>query len=128
MELAVLVVGVVIMAMGALGMLAPEALLTVARSIVTPVGLWVVAAVRVGLGVLLLMTASLSRVPAVLGVLGVVVLVSGLVTPFLGVERARAIVEWWGALGPAVTRVWAGIAVALGALLVYAVAPRPRAI
>ena len=54
-------------------------------------------------------------------------LVGGLVTPLLGVERARMIVAWWATQGSALLRVWAGVALVFGLFLAYAVAPRtPR--
>jgi hypothetical protein len=60
-------------------------------------------------------------------ILGVSIIVAGLVTPLLGVERARMIVEWWEAQGFAFTRVWAGVALAFGLFLAYAIAARtPR--
>ena len=70
------------------------------------------------------MAAPTSRAPKTLRILGVVIIVAGLVTPLVGVERARMIVEWWAAQGSAFMRVWAGFVFALGLLLAYAVVPR----
>lgn len=52
-----------------------------------------------------------------------VIIVAGLVTPLFGVERARAIVDWWVSHGSAFMRVWGGCALAFGLFLAYAVAP-----
>ena len=122
-----LLVGLFMVAIGMVGVAAPHGLLAVVRSILTPRGLYLVAAVRIVFGVILVLVAPSSRAPRVLRLLGLIMLVAGLTTPFFGVDRARAMLDWWSAEGPAFMRLWAGLAVALGAFVVYAVAPRRRA-
>ena len=68
------------------------------------------------------------RAPKILRVFGAIVLLNGLITPLVGVDRAQAILAWWVAQGPAIMRVWAAGAVALGVLVVYAVVPDRRAV
>ena len=127
MTLPALLVGLFIVAMGMAGVAAPHGLLTAVRFVLTPRGLYLVAAVRVLFGAILIRAAPSSRAPAALRVLGLVMLVAGITTPFFGVDRARAMLDWWSARGPAFMRVWAGVAVAFGGFVVYAVAPRRRA-
>jgi len=124
LSLVALLVGLFIVAVGMLGVVAPHGLLTAVRSILTPLGLYLVAALRVAIGVVLVLVAPSSRVPKVLRILGVIIFVAGLITPFFGVDRARAMLDWWSAQGAAFMRLWAGLAVAFGAFVVYAVAPR----
>jgi hypothetical protein len=45
-------------------------------------------------------------------------------TPFFGVERTQAILDWWSAQGTAFARTWAAFALILGLFIVYAVTPR----
>jgi hypothetical protein len=125
--LVALLVGLFIVAMGMFGIAAPHGLLAAVRSILTLRGLYLVAAVRIVFGVILVLVAPSSRAPRVLRLLGFIMLVAGLTTPFFGVDRARAMLDWWSAGGPAFMRLWAGFAVALGAFVVYAVAPRRAA-
>jgi hypothetical protein len=126
-ELVAPLVGLFITAIGLLGVVAPRELLTVVRSIQTPLGLCLVAALRVIFGLVLVLVAPSSRAPRVLRLLGFTMFVAGLITPLIGVDRARAILDWWSNQGPAFMRVWAGLAVALGTFVVYAVAPHRRA-
>jgi hypothetical protein len=126
-ELLALLVGLFIVAIGMCSVAAPHGLLTAVRFVLTPRGLYLVAAVRVVFGVILVLVAPSSRAPRVLRLLGFIMLVAGLTTPFVGVDRARAVLDWWSAQDPAFMRLWAGLAVALGAYVVYAVAPRRRA-
>ena len=111
-----LLVGLFIVAIGMFGVAAPHGLLTAVGSILTPFGLYLVAALRIVFGVVLVLAAPSSRAPKVLRLLGFIMLVAGLTTPFFGVDRARAMLDWWAARGPAFMRLWAGFAVAFGAL------------
>ena len=128
MKLLALLVALFIIVIGLAGLLAPGALQTIGQYWVTPVGLYVAAALRVGIGLVLVRSASASRAPNTLRVLGVIALVAGLATPFVGVERARAILNWSSAQGPAFVRLLAGFALALGGFIVYAVTTRHRAV
>lgn len=121
-----LVIGLVISALGVLGVLAPGALISLTAPWLTPTGLWLAGALRVGIGVVLLRVAPASRHPAVLRVLGVIVIIAGLATPLFGVERARMVVAWSVAQGSGFIRLWGLIALALGGYIAYAVVPPRR--
>ncbi|HEY3048038.1 MAG TPA: hypothetical protein VGJ72_11325 [Polaromonas sp.] len=127
MKLLAMAVGLLIAAMGIVGIVAPSVPLQIAHSLLTPGGLYVVAAVRVCFGLLLLWVAPGSRTPVALRVLGALIVVAGLFTPLFGVERSRAALDWWSGQGPAFMRVSLSLAVVFGLFVVYAVAPRRRA-
>jgi len=113
--------------LGAVGIVVPASLLTIARPFLTPAGLYAAALIRLVLGTTLFVAAPTSRAPKTLRILSVVIIVAGLITPLIGVERTRAIVEWWAGQGAAFLRVWAGVALAFGLSLAYAVAAwKPR--
>ena len=90
---------------------------------ITPGGLYAIAALRVAIGLVLLLAAPASRAPRTLRVLGVIVIFAGLVTPWFGVARSLAVLDWWASVGPSLRRLEAGVAVALGGLLVYGFRP-----
>ena len=113
-----------VVAVGVFGLVAPRGLVTAVGALVTPLGLYAVAALRVLFGIGLLLAAPPSRAPRVLRVLGIVILVAGIITPFFGVERSRAIVDWWSTQGTAFMRVLGGLAVVFGAFVMYALVPR----
>jgi hypothetical protein len=52
-------------------------------------------------------------------VLGLIVIIVGLATPWFGVARAQAAVNWLASAGPLFMRLDAGLGMALGAFLVY---------
>ena len=109
--------------LGLLGLAAPDLLLSFARSVLAPPALYAVAAARIVFGVLLIAIASASRAPATLRWLGAFIVVAGLVTPFLQVERLEALLAWLSD-----RLVWVrGIALApilIGSLLWLAISPR----
>lgn len=127
MKLLAIVIGLLIGAVGLVGMVAPSLLLEFGRSLLTPTALYVVAALRIGIGVVLVRIAAVSRLPKVLRVLGVFFILAGLATPFFGVERARAVFDWWSSQGAWFMRVCAGVPVAFALFIVYAVIPPRRA-
>ena len=121
MRVLTLLVAVFIMVVGLVGIVRPDSLITVGRYVVTPLGLYVVAAVRVGIGLLLMLVARISRAPRTLRAFGAVVFVAGLATPLFGVERARAILDWEATQGTALVRVVAGLLFAIGGSIAFAV-------
>jgi hypothetical protein len=121
-----LLVGLLVVALGLVGVIAPGVLVTLGRHSVTPVGLYLVATLRIVIGLVLLGASSASRMPRTLRVLGILALAGGLATIFVSVERGRAIMDWMLALGLLVLRLWAVLAVAFGSFIIYAVVNRSR--
>ena len=125
MSIAALVVGLLIVALGMIGLAAPESFLQLVQFIQTPPNIYVAAVVRIAFGIILVLAAPQSRAPVALRILGALMLVGGLVTPFMGVRVAEIILGWW-AQGPGVVRAWAVGALVLGFLIVYATARKQR--
>ena len=126
----VLLVALFVMVVGMVGIFTPDSLLAVGRYVLTPGGLYAIAALRVGIGLLLMLAARISRAPRTFRALGALVLVAGLATPLFGVERSRAILDWETTHGTALIRVGAGLGLALGGFIAFAVAAgrRPEAV
>ena len=109
--------------MGAWGVLAPARLTILVNRFASPGGVWIAAAIRLVLGLALWFAAPVSRAPLLLQVLGVVAIVAAVVLPLMGVERFKAMVSWWVDLSPAAQRVWSLVAVAFGAVILWALLP-----
>jgi hypothetical protein len=112
---------------GLTGVLAPDCLMAIGRHTVTPGGIYIVAVLRIGLGLTLAWLAPVSRAPTTLRILGVVAVIAGVATLYLGTERAQAILEWWSGQGPLLIRLGGGIALVLGGFIAYALTPRRSA-
>ncbi|OAI42453.1 hypothetical protein AYO41_04290 [Verrucomicrobia bacterium SCGC AG-212-E04] len=120
-------IGVLIVLIGVAGVIFPDALMTAGQYFVTPTGIYIAATLRIGIGLVLIFAASASRLPKTLRVVGVIILVAGLVTPLVGSDRARATLDWWVKQGSVITRVLAGIGIAIGAFTIFAFTTRRRA-
>ena len=118
-------IGLFIAAVGVVGAVTPENLVSAVRYLVTPVGLYVVASFRITTGLILFRVAPASRTPRLLRVLGSIIFISGLITPFIGSGRARAIFDWWSR-PPGLMRAWAAVAIILGVFVAYTVRSRRR--
>ncbi len=117
---AALAIGVVIVLQGLAGLVAPDAFASLVRAIQDPPVIYVAAIVRVAFGVVLIAAATRSRAPLALRVLGALVTLGGLLTPFVGVEFARVVLGWWSDGGAVVVRGWASAALAIGAFIIHA--------
>ena len=128
LNVAAMIIGLAVAGLGCVGLVAPALLVNFGNSLLTETGLYIVAAVRVAFGLLLLLAARHSRMPRTLRTIGIVIIIAGLITPLLGVERSTSMFNWLSAQGPAFMRVVAIFAIALGALIVYAATPRRAAV
>src|SRR5262245_2263245 len=123
-----LALGIAVSVLGAIGVLSPSTLLAIGREFASPVGLLAAAAIRVVFGGVLILAAPASRAPRAIRVVGLVILVAGVVTPFFGVARARALLDWWSSQGALLTHVAPAVALAFGCILIYLVTPRRGAV
>jgi hypothetical protein len=110
---------------GITGIVAPDSVTTVRRLyFATPVGLYAAGALRVAMGLVVILFAPTSRAPKSLRALGAIMCMQGLSATLLGPDRARAVLEWETAQGRALLRVGAAVALAAGAFMVFAVGAR----
>lgn len=125
MRSAALLVAVFTIVVGIVGLMSPDSLTTVRRLyFAIPVGLYTAGAVRVALGLVVILCAPASRAPKTLRALGAVMCVQALAATLLGPDRARAVLEWETMQRTALLRVGAAVALATGAFVAFAVARR----
>ena len=122
MRIAVLLVALVTIVVGVLGIVSPDRVTTVRRQyFATPVRLYAAGAVRVAMGLVVILCAPASRAPKTLRALGAVMCLQALAATILGPDRARAVLEWESIQGAALLRVGAAVALAVGCFLAFAV-------
>jgi hypothetical protein len=125
MRIAALLVALFTIVVGMVGIVSPDRVTTLRRLyFAAPGGLYVAGAVRVAMGLVLILAASSSRWPWILRALGAVVCLQGLAATLFGPERARAILEW-EALHTALLRAGALVALVTGGFVAFAVTKRP---
>ena len=128
MKILAIAIGLAMVVMGLVGVVAPSIILEIGRSLLTPAALYAVAALRIGIGAVLVLVASASRLPAVFRVVGIVFIIAGVLTLFLRVEHSRAILDWWSNQGSSFMRFCLVGPIAVGLFIVYALtSPRHAA-
>ena len=118
------VIALLLIMQGILGLAAPSIFVRVVRGFQTPSVIYLAALLRIAIGVVLVCAAPGSRTPTFLRVFGFIIVVGGLLTPFVGIQFAHMILDWWSAWGPALVRVFAGVSLALGIFTAYAAGRR----
>jgi hypothetical protein len=118
--------GLVVAALGAIGIVSPDALLGIVRPFATTTGLVIGGALRVAFGTALVLAAPDSHAPRVLRIAGIAIVAAGLVTPLVGGDRAAAGIDWWAGHEPVAMRLFAAGVLAIGGLLLYGLLPAPR--
>lgn len=124
MKFVTLLIGVFVIVIGLIGVAAPSVLLRAADYVTTPIGLYAAAAIRIGIGIVLMLVAPTTRAPKLIRVIGGIAVVAGVITPFVGVDRARAILAWETAQGTILIRLSALLALVFGSFIVFAVTSR----
>jgi hypothetical protein len=125
MRRAALLVGAVTIVIGMVGLISPDSLTTVRRFyFATATGQYAAAAVRVAMGLVVILSAATSRAPRTLRALGAVMCLQALTATLLGPERARAVLEWESIQGNTLLRLGAFGALAAGAFIAFAVSGR----
>ena len=119
MRLFGLVIGALVILASAITFAAPDLRLSVERSLITPVGLYAIAALRIAIGLAFVAGAKASRAPRTIRTLGLIVIVAGLMTPWFGVARAQAAVNWLASAGPLLMHLDGIVGMAIGGFLVY---------
>ena len=125
MRMAALFVALFTIAVGVGGLLSPESGTDIRRLyFATPARLYTAGAIRIVMGLIVLLSATASRAPKVLRLLGAVMCMQGLSATLLGPEHARTVLEWEATQGPALLRVGAAVALVAGVFMAFAVTGR----
>jgi len=116
-----LVMGALLIVASTISFAAPDLRLSLERSVITPAGLYMIAALRIALGLVFVLAAPASRAPRTIRGLGLIVIIAGLSTPWFGVARAQTVVNWVASAsaGPWLMRLDAVVGMALGGFVVY---------
>ena len=121
---AFLVVGFTLV-VGVVGLVSPDYGTMVRRAyFAAPLTLYTAAALRIVMGLVVILAASGSRAPRTMRVLGAVMVVQGLTATALGAEHARTVLEFETRQGHAILRLGAAAALAAGVFMGFALTGR----
>jgi len=124
MQLPAIILSALFAGIGAIAVILPDTFIEVCRSLNTPTGLLVAAAVFILFGAALLVAASGSRAPNPLRLFGALILIAGLATPRYAVALSQSLFVTMSADGGALLRVFGTLAIAFGCVFVWALSPR----
>jgi hypothetical protein len=123
----VLAVPLVTIVVGTIGIVHPDSLTATRRSyFATPGRQHVAAAIRLLMGLVVVVSAARSRWPALLRVLGTLMCLQAVSATLMGAEHARTVLEW-ETMHPALLRVGAIVALVSGGFMALAVTTRSSA-
>jgi hypothetical protein len=126
MKVLAFAIAVLMICLGLTGLIWPDGLVRIGQYSFTQVGLYVIAILRVVVGLVLFLAARASRAPRTLRVIGVFICVAGVTTALISIERAQALMDWWSGHGFGFVRIGAIVVVGIGSFIAYATAPRGR--
>ena len=119
-------VALLVIAIGLTILFAPATFMALAERFMSPRGLYLAGAIRLFVGAVLLSAAAGSRAPIVLRVLGAIVIVAGIATLFIGVDRAQTMVQTLTGFGPWAVRALGLVVLAVGVVITAVVRPVAR--
>ncbi len=119
MGIVVLIIGVIVSGIGLAVLVKPAKLKDLLYFLVEKDRFYVVAALRVVIGVLFLFAAGSTRSPIFVSVMGILFVLAGVLIPILGPARLRSLVSWWMKRGNWVLRACALVAFAFGVILIW---------
>ncbi|MFA5410400.1 MAG: hypothetical protein WC321_00870 [Candidatus Omnitrophota bacterium] len=121
MLILVRLVGVYLMAAGIIILLWPKAYNRILNFFRQGRRIYIAGILRILFGVLLLSSAAESRLKIFLMVLGVLAIIGGSLIFILKPAKLQAAINWFDKKSPVFIRLWGGVALALGAILVYSI-------
>jgi len=121
-----LVIAALMILFGLTGVLWPEGLLDLAKYSHTARGIYVLAIVRMLLGVFLLLAAKATRTPKTVRVIGILIFVAGVATALMSPERAQLLGNWMLERGPDFLRIAACFPLAVGFFILIGTLTKPR--
>ena len=125
MRIAALLVALFIIVVSMVGIVATDSAMTFRRLyFATPGRFYAAGAVRMAMGLVLILAASSSGWPRTLRALGAVMCLQAIAANLFGLERARAIMEWEAMQGTALLRAGAVVALASGVFAAFAFTKR----
>jgi cell division protein FtsW (lipid II flippase) len=126
MRIVALLLALCIIVVSLVGIVATDSAMTLRRMyFATPSRFYAAGAVRIAMGLVLILAASISRWPRILRALGAVMCLQAIAANLFGIERARAIMEWEAMQGTALLRAGAVVALASGVFVAFAFTKRP---
>ena len=113
-------IGIFISAVGLVLVLSPKGVKQAFDFVAKGKRVYLIGILRISFGVIFLLAASLCKWPEVIRVLGVFFIIAGSFIFILGIRKVKSLLDWWRKKPPLLLRLLSLLAVAFGALIIYA--------
>jgi len=120
METIIKVIGTVIVCIGLVFLIQPEIMRATTRFFSKGSRLYLAAMVRFALAIVFILGARHCGIKWVIVLFGLIFLLSGLLIFMLGLQKAKGILRWYLEQPKFISRIVAGIVLAVGLIIVYA--------
>ena len=120
METIIKVIGTVIVCIGLVFLIQPEIMRATTRFFSKGSRLYLAAMVRFALAIVFILGARHCGIRWIIVLFGLIFLLSGLLIFMLGLEKAKGILRWYLEQPKFISRIVAGIVLAVGLIIVYA--------
>ena len=117
MKKLILLIAILMIVLGLTGVFWPSGIMDFAKWSFTPKGIYVAAAVRVVIGLILLAAGDATATPKTVRVIGAVLFAAGIATAFLNGDTAQRVASWWLENGEDRLRITACLPLAAGIFL-----------
>lgn len=114
-------IGVVIIAVGAIALVNPGILKKHLDFCLKGKVLYVGGALRLITGTFLILVSQKARIPGVVVILGGLIIIKGAAIFIVGLEKIKSMIKWWQIRSAGIWRLMAILAIAAGLLLVYSI-------
>jgi len=114
------IIGIVFVIIAIVYFLKPDALKHMMQFFKKGRRLYLAGLIRFALAVVFLLAAGDCRSTKVIAAFGILFIIAGLLIFTLGLERLKAILDWYQQQSPLIFRVIALIALAIGVIIIYA--------
>jgi hypothetical protein len=126
MKIIALLIASLMIFLGLIGVLWPEALMDFANYSLTATGIYVAAIVRLAIALLLFFAARATRTPKTVRIIALIILAGGLAVALISVERTQVLRDWLLGRGPDALRVAACVPLAIGFFVAGATLTKER--
>ena len=121
-----LLIGFVFAGLGVYALLAPAEFAAILAEVYRRSNLYFLGAARILIGVIILLASSNSRMPFVLGTLAVLIILAGVLHPFMQIPLRLSVQQWVAGANRVPLQAWAAMALLAGSFIVYATLPRRK--
>lgn len=121
MNLFIVLLGILLGLLGAIGLFSPDSLIrVVTRFWMHPRGLFLAMVLRLIFGIIMITAAPQTRAPLTIEIIGVLSIAGAVALPLIGFQRMQRLIGWWTSRSASTLRCWALIALFFGLFLIYA--------